>query len=93
MKKKTTIILASLAMAGALTFALPSVLAQQTNAPAAGHRAERHPEIHRAIASLEQAKTYMQHATHDFGGHRVAALESCDNAIAQLKEALKYDKE
>lgn len=91
MKKKTTIILASLAMAGALTFALPSVLAQQTNTPA--HRAERHPEIRRAIASLEQAKTYMQHAAHDFGGHRVAALQSCDTAIEQLKEALKYDKE
>jgi hypothetical protein len=56
------------------------------------HHGERHPAIHRAIGALEAAKADMQHAAHDFGGHRAAALEECDKAIVQLKEALKYDK-
>jgi len=53
---------------------------------------EKHSEIHDAIAALEKAKNYMQHAAHDFGGHREQALKDCDAAIKQLREALKYDK-
>ncbi len=53
---------------------------------------ERHPEIRRAIAALERAKDYMQHAAHDFGGHRAAALEDCERAIHQLQVALQFDK-
>lgn len=53
---------------------------------------ERHPEIRRAIAALERARDYMQHAAHDFGGHRAEALEDCDRAIRQLRLALQFDK-
>ncbi|HZR28333.1 MAG TPA: hypothetical protein VFA71_06100 [Terriglobales bacterium] len=53
---------------------------------------ERHPSIRAAIRALEKAKDDMQHADHDFGGHRVEALEAVDNAIKQLNEALKYDR-
>jgi hypothetical protein len=53
---------------------------------------EKHPEIRNAIAALEKAKNYMQHAAHDFGGHREDALKETDAAIKQLREALKYDK-
>jgi uncharacterized protein (DUF1810 family) len=53
---------------------------------------ERHPEIRRAIRALEQARDYMQHAAHDFGGHRVAAVKECDEAIRQLREAQRFDK-
>jgi hypothetical protein len=60
-------------------------------AAGAAEAEEQHPEIHRAIAALEKAKDYMQHAAHDFGGHRERALKDCDAAIAQLREALKYD--
>ena len=56
------------------------------------HAQDRHPEIRRAIASLERAKEYMQHAAHDFGGHRAEALEDCDHAIRQLQLALQFDK-
>jgi hypothetical protein len=35
----------------------------------------------------------MQHAAHDFGGHRAAALAECDRAIEQLQLALQYDKD
>ena len=53
---------------------------------------ERHPEIHRAIAALQRAKEYMEHAAHDFGGHRAAALEDCEHAVRQLQLALQFDK-
>jgi hypothetical protein len=55
-------------------------------------RRERHPAIRAAIRSLEKAKVELQHADHDFGGHRVEAIAAIDNAIAQLRVALQYDK-
>ena len=54
--------------------------------------AERHPAIRNAIRALEKAKDDLQHADHDFGGHRAEALAECDRAITQLKLALQYDK-
>lgn len=66
---------------------------QQTATPARkGEPRERHPEIQRAITSLEQARYALQHADHDFGGHRVDALAATDKAIVQLRLALQYDK-
>jgi len=53
---------------------------------------ERHPEIRKAITALEHAKTDLKRANHDFGGHREAALDACDKAIAQLRLALQYDR-
>lgn len=53
---------------------------------------ERHPEIRKAIEQLRRAKADLQRANHDFGGHREAALQACDNAIQQLQQALNYDK-
>jgi len=35
---------------------------------------------------------YMQKAPHDFGGHRVEAIEASRKAIEQLKLALQFDK-
>jgi hypothetical protein len=53
---------------------------------------ERHPEIRKAITSLEQVRYALQHADHDFGGHRADALAATDKAIVQLRLALQYDK-
>lgn len=64
----------------------------QPTAQERGERNERHPAIRAAIRSLEQAKDEMQHAAHDFGGHRVEAIKACDEAIHQLQLALQYDK-
>lgn len=55
--------------------------------------AERHPEIREAIASLRRAKQHLEHAAHDFGGHRVEAVRATDEAIHQLEDCLKYDRE
>lgn len=60
--------------------------------PAAATPAEPHPQIRQAIAALRRAKEHMEHAAHDFGGHRVEALEATNKAIEQLEICLKYDK-
>ncbi len=89
MRKKVTILLSTVAAVGALAFALNSP-AQSTNAPAP-HR-ERHPAIRHALATLREAKIELEHADHDFGGHRVQAIQAVDQAMEQLKLALQYDK-
>jgi hypothetical protein len=54
---------------------------------------EPHPEIRDAIASLRRAKEHMEHAAHDFGGHRVEAIRATDAAIHPLEDCLKYDRD
>jgi hypothetical protein len=49
-----------------------------------------HPRIRSAIRALEQAKEELQHAPHDFGGHRVDAIRASDEAIRQLQICLRY---
>ncbi len=55
--------------------------------------AERHPEINRAERALRNAKTDLEHAAHDFGGHRVAAIQFIDQALHELQEAKQFDKQ
>jgi len=78
----------SLAVLGILMFGLsnPAI------APAAPPAAEPHPEIHAAINSLRHAREHLNHAAHDFGGHRVEAIAAIDRAIEQLEICLKYDR-
>ena len=54
--------------------------------------AEPHPEIREALGALRRAKEHMEHAAHDFGGHRVEAIAATNRAIEQLEICLKYDK-
>ncbi|OYV52065.1 MAG: hypothetical protein B7X10_00295 [Burkholderiales bacterium 21-58-4] len=56
------------------------------------HAGERHPEINGAIHKLEHAKTNLNKGAHDFGGHRVAAIQHIDAALSELHQALEYDK-
>ncbi len=49
-----------------------------------------HPRIARAIAALRDARDYMEHAPHDFGGHKADAIRATDEAIKQLNFALAY---
>lgn len=56
-------------------------------------RRERHPELRRALSALESARTDLQRGSHDFGGHRVKALAATQRAIAEIHQALQYDKE
>ena len=61
--------------------------------PAATPAAEPHPEIREALGALRRAKEHMEHAAHDFGGHRVEAIEATNQAIRQLEICLKFDKD
>ncbi len=54
--------------------------------------AERHPEIHRAQRYLEQARGALEHASHDYAGHRVKAIEHIKEAQEELRMALESDK-
>ncbi len=58
----------------------------------AERKREAHPHIHKAIAELEETKRELKEADHDFGGHRVAAIKQCDEALAQLRQCLKFDR-
>jgi hypothetical protein len=54
------------------------------------HAAEAHKKIHEAIAALREAREYLEHASHNFGGHRKEAIESINTSIDRLKVCLKY---
>jgi|SRR5215469_8253282 len=62
-------------------------------APAAPVPPERHPKIREALASLRASREDLEHAAHDFGGHRVDAIHAIDEAIKQPEICLKYDKD
>ena len=49
-----------------------------------------HPRIAAAIDAVRDARAYMAEAPHDFGGHKVAAMRACDEAIRQMEFALAY---
>jgi hypothetical protein len=63
-----------------------------TPAPVPAATPADHPEIHDALASLRHAREHLEHAAHDFGGHRADALRATDEAIHQLEICLKFDK-
>lgn len=50
----------------------------------------RHPEIDDAMRLLNQAQDRLNHAAHDFGGHRVAAMEHVSKALEELHKAIEY---
>jgi hypothetical protein len=83
-------------------FILAGVSFAQTPPPAAGaapatvkpsvmHH-EHHPEIHKAIRKLKGAKEDLEKAEHDYGGHRVKAIEAINQALEELRAALESDK-
>ena len=84
--------------AGALALVMVAapVYAQSANASKrAEERAEKkekHPEIVAALENLQNAKFHLEHAAHDFGGHRAEAVKLINQAIEQLHQAQQYDK-
>jgi hypothetical protein len=95
------VILATLVMAVAFSASAPAApnTANATAVPAPAPAPEPakatpadHPEIHDALNSLRHAREHLEHAAHDFGGHRAEALRATDDAIRQLEICLKYDR-
>lgn len=95
MKRWILSLIEAVALVLALTFPVAVPAAPPAPKPqprAAAPAAEPHPEIRDAIASLRRAREHLDHAAHDFGGHRVDAIKSIDEAIHQLQICLQYDK-
>jgi len=53
---------------------------------------ERHPEIRDAINLLNQAQDRLNHAAHDFHGHRTKAMKHISAALEELNLALRSDR-
>ncbi len=88
-----------LAIAGLATLIVSGVtygVTAQAGAPVAGRpgheRNERHPELRQALRQLHTAANSLQHAAHDFGGHREKALDLTQNAIKEVEAALASDR-
>lgn len=62
------------------------LLAISSPLPAAG----KHPQIEDALKALQNAKDHLNHASHDFGGHRVDAIKAIDEADRQLRICMQY---
>jgi len=83
MRKNTAKLLMVLALLGM------SLTTGATTARAGEERRE-HPRISRAITALQAAIAELRAAPHDFGGHRADAVQACENAVSQLRQALAY---
>jgi hypothetical protein len=93
MKKTIYAVLTAGALACAMS--MPAVAQDKDDKMKMGEKhekMERHPEIQAAIRHLQQAKNNLEHANHDFGGHRVKAIEHVNQALEELNQALNYDK-
>jgi hypothetical protein len=95
MKTKLLCLFGVVAIAFALSFSVTTPAApapKPAPAAAAAPVPEPHPEIHDALDALRRAKFRMEHAAHDFGGHREDALRATDEAIRQLEICMKFDR-
>lgn len=97
-----TRLLAIGSLAAVLCTATPLIVRAQngTPPPAAApsqigqrrQRRERHPELMRAMRTLQRAKTDLMRADRDFGGHRARAAELTDQAIREVQAAIQFDR-
>jgi len=53
---------------------------------------ERHQQIRAAQRALANAEQHLGQAAHDYGGHRVKAMELIRSAQAELREGLAWDR-
>ena len=70
----------------------PAVVAPTAVKSAHHEKRERHPELRNALKKLREAKSDLEKAAHDYGGHKAKAIESISHAIEELKAALEFDK-
>ncbi len=53
--------------------------------------AERQPRMRAALELLKKAEYQLEHASHDKGGHRVAALKHTREAIRHIRKGIRFD--
>jgi hypothetical protein len=81
--------------AGALACAMCMPVASQDKDDKMGEKHEKmehHPEMEAAKKHLLEAKNNLEHAAHDFGGHRAKALEHVNQALEECNQAMNFDK-
>jgi len=93
MKSKLYAAMAAVALACAMS--LPAVPQDRDDKKPTGEKhegMEQHPEIASAMNHLREAKQNLEHAAHDFGGHRAEALKHVNQALEECRQAMAYDK-
>jgi hypothetical protein len=94
MKNKLYAILTATALVCAIS--VPAAAQQQDSAKLKrvqmAEKKEHHPEIAAAMNHLREAKQNLEHAAHDFGGHRANALKHVNEALEECRLALEFDK-
>ena len=58
----------------------------------AGQLSADQPQMRAALNNLKQARTNLERATTDKGGHREAALRLTNEAIEQVERGIAYDR-
>ena len=58
----------------------------------AGRASADQPRMQAALEHLRLARTELQHADRDKGGHREAALKYTESAIAEVERGIGYDR-
>ena len=53
---------------------------------------EKHPEMMAAKKHLEEAKSNLKKAAHEYNGHRVKAIEATEKAIKEIEEGIASEK-
>lgn len=72
-----------------LTVALPIALVA-TAAFKVGEYVQGQPHMTAAMDALKSAKTHLQEAAEDKGGHRAAALKHVDEAMKQVQAGIDF---
>lgn len=73
----------TLLLAGVVTFCAGNAIYEA--------QAEPQPHMKAALGSLQTAANQLEKASHDKGGHRVAALKLTKDAIAQVQAGIDAD--
>ena len=94
MKNRLWYLFAAVALVFALAFPVvaPAAPPAPKPQPTPAAAPESHPHLREAIEALRSARNDLNHASHDFGGHRVDAIRTIDESIHQLQVCLQYDK-
>ena len=93
MKRIVVTLLAAFTLLIAASFAVPKAPQPQPSAPhaaaAPAPQAAPHPTIQAAIRHLDQAREALEKSKHEFGGHRVKALDHIKQALDECHKALE----
>ncbi len=55
--------------------------------------ADRQPHMRAALIDLKKAKTQLENATPDKGGHRAKAIVLVKQAMAEVEQGIKFDNQ